>query len=139
TRNTNAAALRSAMVEMPAVEPLLPMSYCTRHALALFLFRYNRHEAGVSKSLFEAALKAEGIPVMETYPHPLYGNAIFKKWPCRNTGCRVAEMSCAEIVTLPFSLLNAGATAIEQTVNAMVKVLGNLDQLQNSGVNEAQG
>lgn len=139
TRNANAAALRSAMLEMSAVKPLLPMSYCTRHALALFLFRYNQHEAGVSKSLFEAALKAEGIPVMETYPRPLYGNPMFTKWPSRNTGCPVAERSCAEIVTLPFSLLNAGATAIEQTLGAMQKVLGNLDQLQNAGVNKAAG
>ena len=79
TRNANAAALRSAILEMPAVEPLLPASYCTRHALALFLFRYNQHETGVSKSLFEAALKAEGVPVMETYPRPLYGNPMFTK------------------------------------------------------------
>ncbi len=139
TRNASAAALRSAIIEMPGVEPLLPASYCTRHALALFLFRYNSRETHVSKPLFEAALKAEGVPVMETYPRPLYGNPMFQKWPFRNTGCPVAETSCAEIVTLPLSLLNAGATAIEQTVDAMQKVLGNLDQLQELGVPEAAG
>jgi dTDP-4-amino-4,6-dideoxygalactose transaminase len=122
-RNRSAAALREAMQRMHGVEPLCPAPYCTRHALALFLFRFNAHETGVSKSRFEAALKAGGIPVMETYPRPLYGNPMFEKWPFRNTGCPIAEAGCREIVTLPFSLLNAGPPAIQQTIEAMEKVL----------------
>lgn len=129
-RDVNARALRNAMLDMPAVEPLCPAGYCTRHALALFLFRFDSGNTGVDKSLFEAALKAEGVPVMETYPRPLYGNPMFEKWPFRNTGCPVAEAGCAEIVTLPFSLLNAGAAAIQQTVGAMEKVLDNIDELR---------
>jgi dTDP-4-amino-4,6-dideoxygalactose transaminase len=129
-RNLNAAALRKAMQGMTGVEPLIPARYCTRHALALFLFRFDSSLTDVSKRLFEAALKAEGVPVMETYPRPLYGNPIFEKWPFRNTGCPIAEASCGEIVTLPFSLLNAGPVAVEQTIAAMEKVLQNLDELQ---------
>jgi dTDP-4-amino-4,6-dideoxygalactose transaminase len=122
-RNRNAAILREAMLSMPGIEALLPAPYCTRHALALFLFRFNSREIGTSKTQFEASLKAEGVPVMETYPRPLYGNPVFEKWPYRNEGCPVAEASCREIVTLPFSLLNAGADAIERTIAAMQKVL----------------
>jgi dTDP-4-amino-4,6-dideoxygalactose transaminase len=129
-RNLNAAALRNAMLGMAGVEPLNPAPYCTRHALALFLFRFDSQDTGVSKATFEAALKAEGVPVMETYPRPLYGNPLFDKWPFRNSGCPVAEASCREIVTLPFSLLNAGADAIQQTIAAMEKVLGNVDELR---------
>lgn len=123
TRSRNAATLREAMLGMPGVDPLLPAAYCSRHALALFLFRFNGREMGMTKSRFEAALKAEGVPVMETYPRPLYGNPVFEKWPYRKMGCPVAEASCKEIVTLPFSLLNAGAAAIEQTIAALGKVL----------------
>jgi dTDP-4-amino-4,6-dideoxygalactose transaminase len=129
-RNRNAAALREAMQALPGVEPLNPAPYCTRHALALFLFRFNSREIGIAKSLFEAALKAEGVPVMETYPRPLYGNPIFEIWPYRNNGCPVAEASCAEIVTLPFSLLSAGSGLIEKTIAAMRKVLSQVDDLQ---------
>ncbi len=134
SRNQNAAMLRNAMHSMPGVEPLTPASYCTRHAGALFLFRFDSGETGISKSLFEAALKAEGVPVMQTYPHPLYKNPIFEKWPFRNTGCPVAEAGCSEIVTLPFSLLNAGSAAIEHTVAAMEKVLHHLEELQSMPV-----
>jgi hypothetical protein len=62
---------------------------------------------------------------MGTYPRPLYGNPIFNRWIFRNTGCPVAEASCAEIVTLPFSLLNCGPAAIQHTLAAMSKVLAN--------------
>lgn len=129
-RNENAARLRDAMLALPGVEPLCPASYCTRHALALFLFRFDSAEIGISKSVFEAALKAEGVPVMETYPRPLYGNPVFERWPYRNMGCPVAEASCREIVTLPFSLLNGGAACIDQTVHALKKVLHYVDDLQ---------
>jgi dTDP-4-amino-4,6-dideoxygalactose transaminase len=130
-RERNAAVLRRAMLNMPGVAPLRPASYCTRHAGALFLLRFSSHETGISKSLFEAALKAEGVPVMETYPHPLYKNPMFDKWPFRNTGCPVAEASCSEIVTLPFSLLNGSPEPIERVVEAMQKVLENIEDLQS--------
>jgi dTDP-4-amino-4,6-dideoxygalactose transaminase len=130
-RGVNAAALRSAMLNMPGIEPLCSGPYCTRHALALFLFRFDPNRTGVSKAIFEAALKAEGVPVMETYPRPLYGNPMFEKWPFRNTGCPVAEASCKEIVTLPFSLLNAGPEATRQTIDAIDKVLSGVEELRS--------
>jgi dTDP-4-amino-4,6-dideoxygalactose transaminase len=129
-RNVNADALRTAMAGMPGVEPLFPAPYCTRHALALFLFRFDSAATGVSKIVFEAALKAEGVPVMETYPWPLYRNRMFDACNFRNTGCPIAEAACAEIVTLPFTLLNAGSTAVQQTIAAMEKVLDNLNELR---------
>lgn len=130
-RNRNAAMLREVMLGLPGIEPLVPASYCTRHACALFLFRFDSGETGISKSLFEAALKAEGVPVMQTYPHPLYSNPVFEEWPFRNTGCPVAEAACSEVVTLPFSLLNAGPAAIEHTAAALEKVLHHLEELQS--------
>jgi dTDP-4-amino-4,6-dideoxygalactose transaminase len=137
SRNDNAAILRNAMLGMPGVQPLCPAAYCTRHALALFLFRFDSRAVGVTKLAFEAALKAEGVPVMETYPRPLYGNPVFETWKFRNTGCPIAEASCREIVTLPFSLLNGGPTAVQQTVAAVEKVLQNLDELRS--LNETAG
>jgi dTDP-4-amino-4,6-dideoxygalactose transaminase len=137
TRNHHAAMLRDAMLRLPGVEPLLPASYCTRHALALFLFRFSPDEMRIGKTLFEAALKAEGVPVMETYPRPLYRNPVFDKWPCRNTGCPIAEASCSEIVTLPFSVLHSGADAIAQTIEAMKKVLHHADALRSMPVHSS--
>jgi dTDP-4-amino-4,6-dideoxygalactose transaminase len=128
-RNLNANTLRQAMRSMPAVEPLCPAAYCSRHALALFLFRFNSRATGVSKSRFEAALKAQGVPVMETYPRPLYGNPVFEKWPFRNSGCPIAEVSCREIVTLPLTLLNDSPATLQQTIAVMEKVLHNLDEV----------
>lgn len=122
-RNRNAVILREALRTLPGIAPLEPAAYCTRHALALFLLRFDASQAGVSKAHFEAALRASGVPVMETYPRPLYGNPIFEKWPFRNEGCPVAEASCREIVTLPFSLLNAGTEEVDRAASVFHQTL----------------
>lgn len=131
-RNENATRLRKAMRDMAGVRPLEPASYCTRHALALFLFQFDSDEVGASKTRFEEALRAEGVPVMQTYPRPLYGNPLFEKWPFRNTGCPVAEASCKEMVTLPFSLLNGSPAGIEHAVIAIEKVLKTLEGVRGT-------
>src|SRR4030095_10800700 len=48
-RTETAEMLRDEMRGMKGVEPLCPAPYCTRHALALFLFRFDSGETGASK------------------------------------------------------------------------------------------
>lgn len=127
-RERNAALLRDAIQTMNGLEPLHPEPYCTRHAGALFLFRFNSSRPRFDKARFEAALKAEGVPVMETYPRPLYRNPIFDSSPFRDTGCPEAEKACSEIVTLPFRLLNGSPARIDHTIAAMEKVLSHTER-----------
>lgn len=116
-RVANAARLRRELAGVKGIAPLTPAAYCGRHAGALFLMRFDREQAGMSKSEFEERLRGNGVAVMQTYPRPAYGNPLFEQWPFRNTGCPVAEQACREIVTLPLSLLNGSeadvAAAIE--------------------------
>ena len=105
-RVVNAEVLRRELAGILALSPLTPAVYCERHAGALFLMRFDKDQAGMSKSEFEEALRDKGVPVMQTYPRPVYGNPLYEQLPFRNAGCPVAEQACREIVTLPLSLLN---------------------------------
>jgi dTDP-4-amino-4,6-dideoxygalactose transaminase len=93
--------------------------------------RFDSEQADVSKDRFERALRAEGIPVMESYPRPLYRNRAFDVWPARNTGCPVAEAACRQIVALPLNVLMAGPNDICDVAAAIEKVVSNLDELRS--------
>ena len=89
--------------------------------------RFNRDRAGMSKAEFEAALGRHGVPWMQTYPRPLYGNPLFEQLPFRNTGCPVAEQACREIVTLPLSLLNGSEADIAAAIAGIRAALPQTD------------
>jgi dTDP-4-amino-4,6-dideoxygalactose transaminase len=124
-RVVNAAILRRELARMPALSPLAPAGYCERHAGALFLMRFDKDQAGMSKSAFEEALRVKGVAVMQTYPRPVYGNPLYEQLPFRDTGCPVAEQACREIVTLPLSLLNGSEAEIAAAVAGIRAVLQN--------------
>ena len=122
-RVANAAILRAELAKVRGLAPLPLASYATRHAGALFLVRFDRNAAGMSKGEFEEALTAKGVPWMQTYPRPLYGNPLFEQWPFRNTGCPVAEQACREIVTLPLSLLNGPEAEVTAAIEGIRSIL----------------
>lgn len=129
-RSANATRLRRALSTIPGISPLTPADYCTRHSEAFFLIRLQDKDLGVNKVQFESALKAEGIPVMLTYPRPLYSNPLFERWPSRNTGCPVAEASCMDVAALPLNVLMAGSGDIDDVVSAVQKIVRNVGELR---------
>ncbi len=122
-RVANAATLRKELARITGLTPLMPAEYCDRHAGALFLIRFDKAQAGMSKSEFEDALRLRGVPWMQTYPRPVYGNPLYEQLPFRNTGCPVAEQACREIVTLPLSLLNGSDADIAAVVEGIRAIL----------------
>ncbi len=60
----------------------------TCHPQYLITLRYDPQAfAGVPRDLFLQALRAEGISVQPTYPHPLYRNPLFRKESLPPCGC----------------------------------------------------
>lgn len=67
-REENAAYLRTLLKEVPGVVPAKLYDSCSRHAYHLFMFRYQKeHFAGLPRSRFVAALRAEGIECSAGY------------------------------------------------------------------------
>jgi dTDP-4-amino-4,6-dideoxygalactose transaminase len=60
----------------------------SRHSYYLLTLRYDRSFfSGVSRDVAIKALQAEGIPVLPTYPFPLYRNPLFRGEQLPRCGC----------------------------------------------------
>jgi dTDP-4-amino-4,6-dideoxygalactose transaminase len=79
----------------------------------------------MDRTVFESCLRAEGIPVQQLYPYPLYRNPMFRDSPFENTGCPVAEANCEMILAFPINVLMGSSTDMEDVVSAMQKVYEN--------------
>ena len=71
-REQNAAYLTQLLQQIPGIAPAKMYDGCTRNAYHLYMLRYDGEQfAGLPRSRFLQALKAEGIPAMGGYS-PLY-------------------------------------------------------------------
>jgi perosamine synthetase len=62
TREENAAYLRTLLKDIPGIVPAKMYDSCSRNAYHLFMYRYQKEQfAGLSRSRFLQALKAEGV------------------------------------------------------------------------------
>lgn len=95
TRAQNVQYLREQIADIPAfrMQPVHPK--VQNHPHYLVTLRYVASElAGVSRDTVLRAIKAEGIPVVPTYPHPLYRNPLFttdQLPPCRCGSWKAAQ------------------------------------------------
>lgn len=68
TREQNAAYLTLQLREIPGIIPARMYEGCTRNAYHLYMFRYDKaHFAGLPRSRFLQAMRAEGIPCSGGY------------------------------------------------------------------------
>ena len=100
---------------------------------------------GASRDRFVAALEAEGIPSDGLFYEPLYRSALFQvqlrdfpvlashdaqSLPWAGTRCPVAERAAyLESVWLPHQLLLGDEQDVDQIVEAVTKIQGNIDEL----------
>ena len=57
----------------------------------LLLGRIDAPRMGRTRDEFHRALTASGVPCTPFYPHPLYGNPLYREGGCRVEPCPVAE------------------------------------------------
>lgn len=88
-RVANATYLRSRLKDFRGLRTAEPSNDVQDHPHYLMTLRYDPSEfSGVSRDLFLAAVRAEGVPLNPVYPHPLYRNQMFQADAMRSQSCR---------------------------------------------------
>jgi dTDP-4-amino-4,6-dideoxygalactose transaminase len=139
TRETNAAYLSGLLKEIPGLTPARMYAGCTRNAYHLYMFRYDPAAfAGLPRSRFLEALKAEGVPAAGGYAplnkeafledtltsrgfRRIYGDRVFAEWRERNQ-CGQNDRLCAEAVWLGQTMLLGPRSDMDQIAEAARKV-----------------
>lgn len=156
-RTNNADTLRKHLSDIPGLR--IPRS---QHDLEngaepvphLFVALYSEIETGVSRDIFVAALRAEGIPIGTGYSRPMYKNANFLRhlafgsagcpWRCRRDGeqdptppdyhegmCPVAENLIDNQFLWFYHIAYASTEAdMQQIITAVKKVCSHLSELR---------
>jgi dTDP-4-amino-4,6-dideoxygalactose transaminase len=139
TRETNAAYLTGLLKEIPGLTPARMYAGCTRNAYHLYMFRYDPTAfAGLPRSRFLDALKAEGVPAAGGYAplnkeafledtltsrgfRRIYGERALADWRERNR-CPQNDRLCGEAVWLGQTMLLGPRRDMDQIAEAARKV-----------------
>jgi dTDP-4-amino-4,6-dideoxygalactose transaminase len=125
TRMERAAHLSRRLAQLGGLRPTpgLLDQRVTTHAYHLFSMRFEISAFGdVPRSQIVKALQAEGLPVSEGYPHPIYQNQLFQNYPHVVHSCPAAVEYCRTSVWLPHNALLADQQWIDDALSAVQKV-----------------
>lgn len=132
TRMERARRLQEGLRKIPGLKPTPEIldERVTVHGLHLFSMKFDQDVyGGVSRSRVIEALQAEGLPVTEGYPQPIYRNELFKHHPHVVHDCPEAEAYCRTSVWLPHNALLADEQWIDDALAAVRKVRERADEL----------
>lgn len=138
-RSDNAAHLTKLLRQIPGIYPAKEYEGCTRNAYHLYMFRYDPAQfAGLSRSQFLRAVRAEGIPCSAGYgplneagflldalrsePYVrVYGQKTIDDWPARNQ-CPENDKLCEEAVWCMHTLFLTDHEHMERIAAAIAKI-----------------
>ena len=138
-REQNAQYLTELLDSIPGVTPARMYDGCTRNAYHLYMFRYDAAEfAGLPRSRFLEAIKAEGIPASSGYRplnrdkfiedalnsrgfQAIYPEKRISQWRETNH-CPENDRACAETVWLSQSQLLGERREMDQIAEAVRKI-----------------
>jgi dTDP-4-amino-4,6-dideoxygalactose transaminase len=130
TRAANAKRLTEQLAQFDIVTPPYVDERVTCHSYYLYPLRLNRERfPDLTKELFVCALVAEGIPIAEGYPHPLYRNHVFDLREYRRGECPAAERMCEEVCWVSHEILLARQEDLRDFVAAVAKVSEHASEL----------
>jgi len=139
-RARNAALLNGGLAAVEGVHTVRDDPRVSRRAWHLYPVRIVAEEFGAPRDAAVAALRAEGVPISQGYPHPLYRNPLFLR---KGTGpaycpvscpfygqpvdyaavhCPNAERACREVAWLPQWALLGTDEDMHQVLDAFQKV-----------------
>ena len=75
------------------------------HTNYLMLGRINAAQFGATRDEFHRHMAAAGVPCTPFYPHPLYGNPLYRGGGCRVEPCPIAEDCVQDAFWFPHRLL----------------------------------
>lgn len=123
-RQRNAGLLRSELAGVAGLTFQQVPPQVTAHSHYLLLGRIDPRKFGTARDEFHRALTARGIPCTPFYPHPLYGNPIYRDGGCRVEPCPVAEECVRDAFWLPHRVLMGD----EQTTREIASAIRDLHQ-----------
>jgi dTDP-4-amino-4,6-dideoxygalactose transaminase len=145
-RSARASRLSEGLSSIPGISLLRKDERQTTQAIYQFIFKYDPAAfGGATRDRFVAALEGEGIPSDGLFYEPIYRSALFnvdpqdfpalaadgaQGLPWAKTRCPVVERAAyLESVWLPHQLLLGSEEDVDQIVEAVAKIQGNLDEL----------
>jgi dTDP-4-amino-4,6-dideoxygalactose transaminase len=123
TRAANAKYLTEQLSQIDIIPAPYVDERVTGHSYYLYPLRLNRKRyPELTKTTLVRALEAEGIPVAEGYPHPLYAQPVFAHYEHRRGDCPAAERMCAETFWVSHEIMLARLEDLGDFVAAVAKV-----------------
>ncbi len=95
-RTRNARLLQELLNEVPGLRFQDIPAEVTANSYYLLLGRMNAARFGMTRDEFHRAMTAAGVPCTPFYPHPLYGNPMYKDGGCRVEPCPNAEAAIGD-------------------------------------------
>jgi dTDP-4-amino-4,6-dideoxygalactose transaminase len=138
-RRENAAYLSEQLRELPGIRPAKMYEGCTGNAYHIYMLRYDPEPfAGLARSRFIQAMRAEGVPCSGGYSplnsqpfieatlasrayRRLYPQSLLDEWKER-TRCPVNERLCDEAVWMGQTTLLGSRRDMEDVVAAVAKI-----------------
>lgn len=145
-RIRNSQHLTKGLTGIEGITPAFEASY-VKHVYSTYALRYNEKITGIPKKLFIKALAAEGIPIWNGYPHPLYENPIFKEkivhgsqgcpFNCRfyqgkvdyaKTRCPISEELCNSVFGFSAIRPPSSLNDMDDIITAVKKILSHKNE-----------
>ena len=117
-----AEALRAGTAGVPGLRWQEIPARANANSWYLMLGRIDAARFGMTRDEFQRAMVAAGVPCTPFYPHPLYGNPMYREGGCRVERCPVAENTIRDAFWLPHRVLLAG----EETIGEVSGLIGRL-------------
>jgi len=120
-RTRNVALLLAELASVPGLAfQAVPMQQ-NANSWYLLLGRIDARRMGRTRDEFHRALTAQGVPCTPFYPHPLYGNPLYRQGGCRVEPCPVAEACIGDAFWLPHRALLGDEETTREVAGAILK------------------
>jgi dTDP-4-amino-4,6-dideoxygalactose transaminase len=119
-RARNAALLRAETARVPGLRWQEIPALATANSWYLMLGRIAAARFGKTRDEFQSAMVAAGVPCTPFYPHPLYGNPLYREGGCRTEPCPVAEACITDAFWFPCRVLMSA----EEDIRELARLIG---------------
>lgn len=104
TRECNVRLIYRELASVPGLTLQTVPAETSANSWYLLLGRIDAERFGATRDEFQSRLRERGI-ACNYYPHPLYANPLYEKWPCRVEPCPVAEATIQDAFWIPHRML----------------------------------
>jgi dTDP-4-amino-4,6-dideoxygalactose transaminase len=119
TRARAARRLRAELADVAGLRFQDEPPEATAHSGYLLLGRIDAARFGATRDEFHARMTAAGVPCTPFYPHPLYGNPMYREGGCRVEPCPVSEACIGDAFWFPQRVLMADDETLGEIARAV--------------------